>query len=159
MLKRVFVVNIDGVLLLNLVVVNGDRWNLRYIFVDVNYDNPRLLLILFNFIIKAVVSDEVEIIIISTVLTSTRLSMSNRSLIALNRVIEFSFSFYLIVYLCRFYFSFLMLRVERRIVREKNYYRRFTSSFWDILMKGDGLGRPRDSDIDVNINIFAKLSL
>ena len=25
-------------------------------------------------------------------------------------------------------------------------------------MKGDGLGRPRDFNIDVNINIFAKLS-
>ena len=159
MLKRVFIVNIDGVLLLNPIVVDSDRWSLRCTLADVNCGNPRLLLILFNLIMKAVASDEAEIIIISTTLTSIRPFMSNRSLIALNRAVEFSFNFYLTAYLCRSYLSFLILRAGRRIVGGKNYRRRFTSSFWDTLMKGDGLGRPRDSNIDVNINIFAKLPL
>ncbi len=159
MLKRVFVVDIDGVLLLNLVVVDGDRWSLRCTLADVNCGSPRLLLMLFNFIMKAVASDKVEIIMISITLMSIRPSMSNRSLMALNRVVEFSFSFCLTAYLCRSCLSFFMLRAGRRIVGGKDYRRRFTSSFWDILMKGDGLGRPRGSDIDVDINIFAKLSL
>ncbi len=125
MLKRVFVVNIDEALLLNLVVVDGDRWSLRYIFVDVNYGSPRLLLILFNFIMKAVASDKVEIIIISTTLTSIRLSISNRNLMTLNRVVEFNFSFCLIAYLCKSYLSFLILRAGKRIIGGKNYRRRF----------------------------------
>ncbi len=152
-----FIINIDGVLLLNLAIIDGDRWSLRYILADVNCGSPRLLLILFNLIIKAVASDEVEIIIISITLTSTYSSINNRSLIALNRVVEFSFSFCLTAYLCRSYLSFFMLRAGRRIIEEKDYRRRFTLSFWDILIKGDGLGRPRDSNIDVDINIFAKL--
>ncbi len=152
-----FIVDIDGVLLLNPVVVDGDRWNLRCTLADVNYGSPRLLLILFNLIMKVVASDEVEIIMISTILTSTRPFMSNRNLIALNRIVEFSFRFCLTAHLYRSYLSFLILKTGRRIVGEKDYRRRFTSSFWDTLMKSDSLGRLRDSDIDVDINIFAKL--
>ena len=135
-----FIVDIDGVLLLNPVVVDGDRWNLRCTLADVNYGSPRLLLILFNLIMKVVASDEVEVILITIIFAIVNLTMSYRGLITLKLTIEVSLSLSLTAELCESRFFPLMLRAGKRIIRKKDYRYRFSclsSSLWHVLMKND----------------------
>ncbi len=112
------------------------------IFVDINCGSLSFLLQLFNFIIKIVASDEVEIILITIVFAIINPTVSYHDLITLKFIIEVSLSFNLIAELYRSRLSFLILRAGRRIVREKNYRYRFTrlsSSFQYILIKSDNL--------------------